>query len=437
MTMKNDSILSGRRFLPMFFAQFLGALNDNLYKNALILIITYQSLSLYGLSSSELVSVCSALFIIPYFLFSGHIGAIANYFSKRNIVIIVKLLEVFIMLMAITGFYLHNFTVLIIALFLLGTHSAIFGPIKFSVLPELVSNKKLVQANSLFGMGTFVAILMGSISGGVLVKFYPENLPIIGYTGLVVATLGLLSALVLIKIPPMDLSNRPPQSWNFFASTIKTIKISLIDKHIFKHILRISWFFFLGSAFLVVIPLYTKDFLYADEMVASLFLAIFSIGIATGSGICGILSKLTTEKRIITIGALGLFACNLSIFLIELIFPSAHVFVLKEVSQFFSEPKGIAIAAIFFTMAMCGGIFVIPCQTYLQKYSTDEMRTQNIAANNIINAIYMSLSSLLLFILFRFQLSVPLIILILALMNGFVFLECFFYEKKYQNTTRQ
>ena len=281
------SLLRERRFLPFFCTQFLGAFNDNVYKNALIIMLAFHAAALTTMSSGTLVNLCAGLFILPFFLFSATAGQLADKYDKSRIIRYVKLLEIVIMVVGAAGFLLQNLVLLIGALFLLGLHSTLFGPVKYSILPQHLQVDELVGGNGLVEMGTFLAILLGTVLGGVLIAQENSSM-LVSVAVIAIACAGYLTSRAVPSAPPAapDLKI----NWNPITETWANLKFTRGNRSVFLSVLGISWFWFYGATLLAQFPNYCKDVLGGNEHVVTVMLTTFSIGVGAGSLLCERLS---------------------------------------------------------------------------------------------------------------------------------------------------
>src|SRR6266850_4849619 len=277
------SLLRERRFLPFFCTQFLGAFNDNVYKNALIIMLAFHAAALTTLSSGTLVNLCAGLFILPFFLFSATAGQLADKYDKARIIRYVKAFEIVVMIIGAAGFMHQNLALLIGALFLMGLHSTIFGPVKYSILPQHLKVEELVGGNGLVEMGTFLAILMGTVLGGVLIAQANSGV-LVSVAVVAIACVGYLTSRAVPSAPPAapDLKI----NWNPLTETWNNFQFTRANRTVFLSVLGISWFWFYGATLLAQFPNYCKDVLGGDEHVATVMLTTFSIGVGTGSLLC-------------------------------------------------------------------------------------------------------------------------------------------------------
>ncbi len=407
----NANLLHQRRFLPLFVTQFLGAFNDNLFKNTLILLIVYG-----GTRSAEDIGAFSALaggiFILPFFLFSATFGQMADKWEKTIFVRATKILEIGIMILASIGFYLNHIPLLLGALFLMGTHSTLFGPVKYSVLPQHLHRDELVAGNGLIEMGTFIAILLGQMLAGILMS---ENLLLASCVAMIlVAIIGYISARQVPVAPATD-----PQlqiNWNIFSETWRLLKYSKQNWTVFQSMLGISWFWFYGATILSQLPVYAKANLGADETVFTLLLAIFSIGIGVGSLLCDRLSQGRIEIGLVPLGSIGLSVFAIDWALID-VKPAAE---LLSISQFLTANSSIHVLIAMFLIGVFGGFFTVPLYALIQTRTPRSHQSRVIAANNVLNALLMVISAVFAGTLLKSGLSIPMLILVVAVMNAAV-----------------
>lgn len=401
------------RFWPLFWVQFFGALNDNFFKNALVFLITFQGITLFGMQSESLVALASGIFILPYFLFSPISGQLADKYEKSKIVRYTKILEIVIMLLAAIGFFVQEYSLLLVVLFLMGTQSTLFGPVKYSMIPEIVEEDELIQGNAYVELGTFLAILIGTIAGGLVVSI-PNAAPWIAGCVLVFSGIGYLLSLFLQEVP---IANPDLQIEKNPLPTLKHLWGILREQEaIFNSVFAISWFWFIGAGILSVLPIYCKEYLMVGEEVVTAFLAMFTLGIAIGSIVCEKLCYGRVEIGLVPIGSLGLSLFLADLSLIEPVWARPDMELLT-LSLFLEQSASTRLLLDFFLMSIFGGIFIVPLYTLLQERSRAEVRSQVIAANNIVNALFMVASSLALIGFYSSDLSLAQIFLTLSLMN--------------------
>src|SRR3989441_8072855 len=301
-------LLRARRFGPFFWTQFLGALNDNLFKNALVILFAFR-MSGVAFSENTLVNLSTGLITLPFFLFSASAGQIADKFDKSRIIRLVKLFEIGIMLLGAAGLRLHSVPLLLAVVFLMGTHSAVFGPVKYSILPQHLHADELVGGNALVQMGTFAAILLGTILGGALVKLGGETA--VSATVLALAGAGWLASRGGPPAPPPAPDLR--LDWQPLRRPLRIVGFAPENRTVFLSILGISWFWFYGALFLAQFPGLTRHVLGGGEWVATLLLVVFSVGVALGCMLCERLSSRTVELGLVPFGSIGLslFAADL------------------------------------------------------------------------------------------------------------------------------
>jgi 1-acyl-sn-glycerol-3-phosphate acyltransferase len=420
------ALLRQRRFAPFFGVQFLVAANDNLFKFALTVLVTYQ-LQLDWLPPAQAGLVIGALFILPYVLFSATSGQLADRLDKARLIRWVKTVEVGIMALAAWGFLAQQVPLLLGCIFLMGLHSTVFGPVKYAYLPQHLSERELTGGNGLVEMGTFVAILLGNLAGGLLI-----SLP---YTGPAwVAGAGLALALVgrwlAQAVPPTPATDPDLQvNWNPVTETWRNLKLAHGQLSVFRSLLGISWLWFFGAVFLAQFPSFARDVLHGDAQVASLLLAVFSVGIGTGSLLCERLSRHRVEIGLVPLGAIGM-----SVFAIDLYFASRAlppVAGLLGPAEFLARPAHWRVLADLALLAGFAGLYSVPMYALIQLRSRPTHRSRVIAANNILNAVFMIVSAGLVGGLLALGLTVPQIFGLLGLANALVALYIFLLVPEY------
>ena len=416
-------LMKSRKFYPLFWTQFLGAFNDNLLKNAWVVLLTFRSKPLLGLSANQMASVAAGTFVFPYLLFSSFAGQMADKYEKTRFIRWIKLAEIAIMLLAFLCFVLDRYDWLLFLLFLMGVHSAFFGPVKYSILPQHLSDDELVGGNALIEFGTFLGILLGTIAGGVLI-LKKGGAYAVGALLVFVAWVGWWFSRKIPVAEPVE-----PQlklSWNLFRPMLQVYQLSIRKRSVFLSILGISWFWFFGGALLSLFPAYAKEVLSADESVVTLFLSIFSIGIGLGSVLCERLSRGGIELGLVPVGSLGV-----SIFIMDLFFVGTPQWSLGvghlplHAGQLIFHATGLRIIFDLGMMSIFSGFFIVPLYTLMQKRSEVFLRSRVIAANNIINAIFMVGSSVLIVYAAHLGVSIPQMFLGLAIVN--VLISLFIY----------
>ena len=388
----NEHLLSTRRFLPMFITQFFGALNDNVYKQALLLVITYGWINQQAADVSTLNNLAALLFILPYFIFSATAGQIADKFERSQLIRGIKVLEIVIMLIGSAGFLLGNLWLLLLALFMMGTHSTFFGPIKYAILPEILKPNELMSGNALFQSGTSIAILIGMILGGAVISVSQGNLIWISLTVVIIAILGYLSSRFILKqqVSSPDLKI----DWNFFRTSFQTLKYAKSLPLIFMILLGNSWYWFYGATYLTQIPQLTQQNLHASENVVSLLLTFFSVGIGVGSLLCRRIGGSEVNIKMVPIGAIGLtlFAFYLAL---SLAFVPDRTGAMMNVADMFNHGAIYYHVMLAVTLlGISGGFYIVPLYAMMQAYSPRSHRARVVAANNILNAVFMVSSAI-------------------------------------------
>jgi 1-acyl-sn-glycerol-3-phosphate acyltransferase len=419
------ALLKQRRFAPFFWTQFAGAANDNIFKFAFTVMVTYQ-LSVSWLPPAMAGLVIGALFILPFLLFSATSGQLTDKYEKTRIIRWVKNLEVLIMLIAAGGFVQANVPVLLACTFLMGLHSTLFGPVKFAYLPQVLSERELTGGNGMIEMGTFVAILAGNIVGGVLVAMPGVGA---GYVALVCVAAAVLGRVVAQFIPPAPATDPGLRiNWNPFTETWKNLKLAHGNTVVFRSLLGISWMWFFGAVFLSQFPSFAKDVLHGSSNVASLLLVVFSIGIATGSLLCEVLSRRHVEIGLVPLGAIGM-----SVFALDLYFASRALAPAPELSvaQFVAIAAHWRVMLDLFLLSLFAGLYSVPMYALIQLRSVPTHRARIIAANNILNALFMIASSLIVGALLGAGFSIPQVFLFTALANAVVAAYIFLLVPEY------
>ncbi|MBS64385.1 MFS transporter [Salinisphaera sp.] len=411
-------LLGERRFSPFFFTQFLGAFNDNLFKNALVILIAFQGSSWAmtegGMSTNVLVNVAAALFILPFFLFSATAGQIADKYDKATLMRWIKALEIVIMAGAAVAFALHSLVLLMLLLFLMGAQSTLFGPVKYGYLPAHLDNRELTGGNGMVELGTFLAILLGTIAGGQLVHTVGENTLVIGISVLVFAVLGWLVSLFIPRTAPSapDLKF----NWNPVTETVRIVGYARENRTIFLSIMGISWFWAVGAIYLAQLPNYVRVDLGGDETVVTLLLALFSFGIGIGSMLCDRLSGGRIELGLVPFGAAGLVLFGVDLGFAGVATPANEV----GLGAFLALDGSWRVLADLGLIGLFGGFYIVPLYALIQERAPRERLSRIIAANSIINALFMVLASLYAVGALALGLSIPGLFLATAIMTAAV-----------------
>ena len=420
------ALLTQRRFGPFFWVQFLGAGNDNVFKFAFTVLVTYQ-LQVQWLPASMAGLVIGALFILPFLLFSATSGQLADKYPKEVLIRFVKNLEIAIMLLAGWGFLQQNVPVLLGCVFLMGLHSTLFGPVKFAYLPQHLSERELTGGNGMVEMGTFVAILLGNVAGGLLIA-----LPLVGPSYVAAACLLLaIAGRALAQAVPVSPATDPALkiNWNPFTETWRNLKLAHGNVVVFRSLLGISWMWFFGAVFLANFPAFARDTLHGNEQVASLLLVVFSVGIGVGALLCEMLSRRHVEIGLVPLGAIGM-----TVFSVDLYFASRGLpphTVSLTLGQFLGEPAHWRVLADLALLSLFAGIYSVPMYALIQMRSQPTHRARIIAANNILNALFMIASSLLAGALLSAGFTISELFLIIGLANAVVAAYIFLLVPEY------
>jgi 1-acyl-sn-glycerol-3-phosphate acyltransferase len=413
-------LLKQRRFAPFFWTQFCGAANDNIFKVAFTALVTYQTALFEGVDAKTAAFVISAIFILPFVLFSATSGQISDKFDKARVMQLVKSLEIAIMVVGGAGFLLHNVWLLYAGTFLMGVHSTLFGPVKYAYLPQQLNERELVGGNGMIEMGTFVAILVGTIIGGELADMGTTGPVIVAAVCLGVAIIG---RIVVAFVPPSPSDQADLViNWNPFTETWRNLKLAKQNRSVFLSLLGISWLWFFGATFLTSFFNFAKDVLGGDPQVVTLLLAIFSVGIGVGSLLCEKLSRGKVEIGLVPFGSIGM-----TVFAVDLYFSShalqpgpSLVGVVAFVTEATNRFAHWHVMIDLFLLALFGGLYSVPLYAMIQSRSQPSHRARIIAANNILNSLFMIVSSLLAIALFSFGFTIPQLFLVVGLLNAVV-----------------
>ncbi len=419
------ALLNQRRFGPFFWTQFCGAANDNLFKFAFTVMVTYQ-LSVSWLPVSLAGLVIGALFILPYLLFSATSGQLAEKYEHSVMMRWVKNCEIGIMAIAAVGFMTHQAAVLLLCTFLMGLHSTVFGPVKYSYLPRVLDEHELTGGNGMTEMGTFVAILLGNVAGGLLVA-----MPDIGHTAVSVAcvSVAVFGRWMSGRIPPLHPTHSELTiNWNPVTETMHNLRLAHANPKVFRTLLGISWMWFFGAVFLSQFPSYAKEVLHGDAQVASLLLVLFSIGIGAGSLLCEALSRGRVEIGLAPLGAIGM-----TLFAVDLYMASHQLadVPLMDIQAFTAQSQHWRIMADLLLLSLFTGIYSVPMYALIQIDSKTHEVARIIAANNIINALFMIASSLIAGVMLGTGMTVPDIFFWTGVANAVVTLAIFIAEPSY------
>ncbi len=414
------SLLGQRRFAPFFWAQFFGAFNDNVFKTALLTIITYDALSWTTLDVGLLNNLIPGLFILPFVLFSATAGQLADKFDKARFVRYVKLLEIIIMAIAAIGWFTHSLWILIAAVVGMGLHSTLFGPVKYAYLPQHLRQDELVGGNGVVEMGTFVGILLGEILGAVLITYKPWGLHLVAGGTIVFAIVGWLAsrAIPISPAPVPDLKI----NWNPLTETVRNIRFSRQNRPVFLAILGNSWFWFYGAIILAQFPLYAKDYLHGDHGVFVLLLTIFSLGIGAGSLLCERLSGHKVEIGLVPFGSIGLTVFAFDLYL------SSHAYAgtaTVDIAGFIAQPGSVRILFDCVMIGLFGGLYIVPLFALIQTRCEPTHLSRTIAGMNILNAVFMVGAALVAMVLLKLGFTIPELFMTTAVMNALVAIYIF------------
>ena len=419
------ALLRQRRFAPFFWTQFAGAANDNLFKFAFTVMVTYQ-LSVSWLQPAMAGLVIGALFILPFLLFSATSGQLTDKYDKTKMIRFVKNLEIAIMLVAAGGFIAGNVPTLLLCTFLMGVHSTLFGPVKFAYLPQVLSERELTGGNGMVEMGTFVAILLGNVAGGLLVA-----LPGIGHTTVAVACVvaALVGRAVAQFIPPVPATDPGLTiNWNPITETWRNLQLARQNVVVFRSLLGISWMWFFGAVFLSQFPSFAKEVLHGNEQVASLLLVVFSIGIGIGSLLCEVLSRRHVEIGLVPLGAIGMSVFSIDLYFAARSLPQSEIMGL---GAFLAQSQHWRVMLDLALLSLFAGLYSVPMYALIQMRSQPTHRARIIAANNILNALFMIASSVIAGALLGAGFTVPQIFLFTGLANAVVAFYIFMLVPEY------
>lgn len=404
-------LLFEKRFGPFFLTQLAGAFNDNVYKNALVILVAYNAAAWTSLEPGLLANLAAGLFILPFLLFSASAGQLADKYDKASLIRIIKAAEVVIMLIAAAGMLTKNLSLLLAALFLMGAQSAFFGPVKYALLPQALGPRELVGGNGLVETGTFLAILGGTITAGILVAL-PNGVTWVTLVIVGISVFGFGASLVVPRLkasmPELKLN------WNPVSETWSIVRFAARDRTVFHSILGISWFWFYGALFLSQFPAYSRVSLGGSEHVVTLLLALFSVGVAVGSLLCERLSGHKVEVGLVPFGSIGL-----SVFAIDLFFATPGQVATGGIGvvEFLARDGSWRIVADLFLIGLFGGFYIVPLYSQVQTRSEPGHRSRIIAANNILNALFMVAAAGIAVLMLSRGASVPQLLLLTGVFN--------------------
>jgi acyl-[acyl-carrier-protein]-phospholipid O-acyltransferase/long-chain-fatty-acid--[acyl-carrier-protein] ligase len=413
MAKKQFHLLKTKRFLPLLITFFLGAANDNLFRNAMVILILYRLTESSKIDGKLLITLAAGIFILPFFLFSATAGQLADKYEKSGLIRWIKLAEIAIMVLGAAGLILSEPYFLLFVLFLMGAQSSFFGPVKYSILPLHLKPDELIGGNALMASGTFVAILLGTIAGTLMI-LWAGGVWIIGCSVLLLAVIGWLASQHIPSAPPAnpDLIVR----YNLALATWRILRLTAVSQPIFLSVLGISWFWVVGATLLSQFPNLAKITFHANNEVVTLFLAASTAGIAVGSLLCNRLLRGEISTKFV-----ALSACGVSFFLGDLWFsaPTTHDYegAFRDIPIFLQNAQGWRTLFDIFAVSICGGLYTVPLYAILQSRTAHGERSRIVAGNNIVNALFMVLSSLATTTMLANGAAVPEVFLAIAIAN--------------------
>lgn len=408
-------LLFSRRFMPLFATMFLGAFNDNLFRTALVTYVTFRATGIAEETKLLMVSLAVGLFMLPYFLFSATAGQLTDKYHKHQIIRLTKIAEIVIMSLAAIGFLTGHIIALIGLLFLMGAQSTFFGPAKYSVMPDHLKEEELLGGNGLMEAGTFMAILLGTLVGGLLMGFQEYGISLTAIIVVLVAVVGYITSIFV----PFAQKAAPDirVNFNFITSTYTLIKSTYREKELFRVVLLISWFWLIGAAFLAQIPNLADKVFGLNEMGLTTLMIIFSFGVGVGSLCTNAILKSDISLRLVPASAIGLTVFIAHFAMTRFVAPTSGELTMQE---FLLSWEGAWVAIDLFGVAVAGGIYIVPLYALLQSHADPMRRSQIIATNNVMNAFFMVVSSLIAAALLSMGLSILDFFLLLSIANGAV-----------------
>jgi len=409
------SLLGERRFLPFFITQFLGAFNDNIFRNGLVILITFQGVLIAGMDGSQLANVAGALFIVPFFLFSSIAGQLADKYEKAVLFQRIKLLEIGLMILAAIAFMTTSYLGLLAVLFLMGCQSTLFGPVKFSYLPQQLADHELVGGNGLVESGTYMAIIFGLVAGIMVVATDSGSQIVISSTLIGIAILGYLASRQIPACRAVDPELKI--NWNLWSETWRIVGYARRDKAVFLSVLGISWFWFFGSVMTLQVPAYTLEIINGSKEIATLLLVAFAVGVGTGSLLCERMSGHRVELGLVPFGSIGL-----SLFALDLYFaqPAAAASAVDGIGPFLARAGSWRIVFDMAMLGVFGGFYSVPLYAMMQERADRRFMSRIIAANNILNSLFMVAAAGLAITLLKNGFTIPQLFVVLAILNALV-----------------
>jgi 1-acyl-sn-glycerol-3-phosphate acyltransferase len=409
------TLLRERRFAPFFWTQFAGAANDNVFKNAFVVFVTFEAAHSIAVDAGTIVNLIGAVFILPFMLFSATAGQLADKYEKSWLIRWIKVFEIGIMLVGLAGFTLGSVALLFVALALLGVHSTLFGPVKYAILPQHLAPDELVGGNGLVESGTFVAILLGTIAGGLAVSIKPHGTAVAGVLTLAIAVAGWLASRRIPLTPAV--APELAINWNPFTETWRNARLAHGNLVVWRAMLGISWFWFYGAIYLAQLPAFTQRVLGGDEHVFTLLLALFSIGIGIGSLLCERLSGRKVELGLVPFGSIGLTLFAIDLWLATRAMSAGTS---SGVASFLAVGAHWRVAADIVLLGVFGGFYTVPLYALIQSRSAPSHRSRIIAANNILNALFIVVSAGVAIGLLAAGVTIPALFAVIGVMNAVV-----------------
>ncbi len=390
--------------MPLFLTQFLGAFNDNFFKSALMMLITYRIGDAAGVDPRILVNAAAGIFILPFFVFAPTASDLADKYDRSDLMRWVKFAEIVVMSGAFFGFWLGNVWVLMVVLFLMGAQSAFFSPAKYSILPQHLREDELIAGNGLIQMGTYLAILTGTIAGGLMI-LRENGIYWVGGLAVTIAAAGWLSSMFIPPTKPID--PKREVSFKVVQRTVNMFREIVPMRKVFGSMLAISWFWLVGSVFLAQFPTYSRMILGTDESVATAFLAIFSCGIGIGSMFCDSILKGKVTAKFVPSAAYGIAIASVLLWWVSDRPPVAQGTPIIGAWEFFTKPENFMITACLFVIAFCGGLYIVPLYAVMQTKAPEEKVSSVIACSNISDSIFMAVAALGVGVLISWGITIP------------------------------
>ena len=402
-------LFRSRNFMPLFLTQFLGGFNDNFFKSAMVILITYRLADAAGMDARILVTVAAGIFILPFFLCASLAGQMADKYERASMARATKIAEVVVMSGAAVGFYLESIGVLMVVLFLMGAQSAFFSPIKYSILPQHLKKDELIGANALIEMGTFLSILTGTIAGGLFILREGGG----SFVSFLVIGIAVLGYWTSRYIPPTRPINPELKfRYNVIRETAALVGEVMPRREIFLCVLGVAWFWLVGATFLSQFPTFAKDVICADEQVATLFLAVFSVGIGAGSLACNGLLKGEISGRYVPWAACGMSAASVLLYFAS---GMSHAGATEiGVAEFIRQAGNVWLLACLFAISFFGGLYIVPLYAIIQSRTEEKMLARVTACLNVMDSFFMVLSSVGTTLLLTIGLDIPQIFLVMA-----------------------